>query len=47
MYYHIFDSSLTAARICIKFCMDVPWTPTKIVKIGMLPLFLHGILDNL
>ena len=32
--------SQTAAWICFKFCVDVPWVdPTKFVKIVVLPLF--------
>ena len=38
MQYPILDSfSQTASRICFKFSVD-GWTPTKFVKIGLLPL---------
>ena len=47
MYYYMslcnipfLDFSQTTARICFKFCVDVPWMdPTTFVKIGVLPLF--------
>ena len=35
--------SLKRMQVCFKFCEDVPWIdPTKFVKMGVVPLFLHG-----